>query len=775
MNGNNKKYKDGLFLLILLFAVLFFFKDALLGKHTLIFDSANFFYPLFFSVSNALRQWTMPLWNPFLFNGFPTIANIESQLFYPINLLFLPFTAFTPYAVHLSLILHCFLAGLFMYLLCAKYLQNRWACFLSAMVYMLSGFTIGHFQHVTMIEVFAWLPLVFLFYEKALMEQKQKNAVFAGFFFGLSILAGHPQTSHGMAFAVVIHTAYRTATMYMTERKWTILRTHATALILFLAVGSIIAAVQILPTYEFITQATRGNTLSFDFAAKSGQLSLRDLILIIVPNYFGALTDPFWGGADISQSILYIGVLPLFLIGLALIFDRKKRNIVYFIMMAIFFLLVSLGQNGPVYRLLFEYVPGFNYFRSPQHLSFLFSFFSALAAAYGFNVLLGNVKKSSFYIYLTIFLLLSILLYFISPVFPEAGAAYRIHSDISSSAGYSSIPSLAKSNMQTGFAGFISMFILSAVLVALALFHPRDKKIYLAILLFVTFVDLYLHLSDAITVAAKSPPSVYQGETALITEIKNHAGVRSSAQEDLALNDSELNQGLFRIYTIPDGIDGLWQLGSNRAMLAKTFLVSGFDPLELSRHQKLVKFLSSKNIDNLYKITNVKYIYTEGQNHFDYYPNYLPRAYVVANAEFLEDDNKALEKLAVFDPSSKVIINGSGITNQIMNAGEWTASFEKYASTEAVVKTFSQNDGFLVLSDTYYPGWRAWIDGVERPVLRANYNFRALSLPKGEHTVVFKFKPRSLNIGLFISLTGCLLVGLYFFYPRWFIPYASRK
>ena len=265
------KYRDAISILILLGALIVFFMDALLGKRTLIFDAVNYFYPYFFTVSNSLRHGELPLWNPYLFNGFPTIANIEAQIFYPLNLLFLPFTPFTPYAVNLSLILHCFLAGVFMYFLCRNYLMNHWACLLSAMVYMLSGYTIGHFQHVTIVEVLAWLPLIFLFLEKALEGQSLKHAVFGGFFFGISILAGHPQTSHGIIFALSAHTIYRAISGYFSDRKWKSLFFPASALVVMMGVGVIVAAVQLIPTYEFIKQATRGEALSYTFSANSGQ------------------------------------------------------------------------------------------------------------------------------------------------------------------------------------------------------------------------------------------------------------------------------------------------------------------------------------------------------------------------------------------------------------------------------------------------------------------------------------------------------------------------
>ena len=262
--------------------------------------------------------------------------------------------------------------------------------------------------------------------------------------------------------------------------------------------------------------------------------------------------------------------------------------------MSVIFFLIVLGQHGPLYRLLFDYVPGFNYFRSPQHLSFLFTFFAALASGYGFTVLFDHINKSAFYIYLVIIFIACIGLYWLSPAPPETETAYRFHSAIASDAN---IPSLAARNIWSGFVGFIVTLLGTGAVVALVLFRPQKSNFYFGMLLVLAFADLFFHLSDAVPCSAKGSPSLYEHETPMLAGIKQIAMLEPHDMTALELNDSEMRKGLFRIYTIPQGIDGLGALGYNRAMLSHTFLVSGFDPLELSRHRTLVEYLSSKNIE----------------------------------------------------------------------------------------------------------------------------------------------------------------------------------
>jgi hypothetical protein len=746
--GNSMKIKDWGCLTLLLAAVLFFFQDALLGSRTLIWDAADYFYPYFFTVSSILRGGEMPLWNPFLFNGFPTIANIEAQIFYPLNFLFLPFTPFTPYVVHLSLILHCFLAGVFMYLLARNSIENRWACLVSALAYMFSGFFVGHFEHVTMVEVMVWLPLVFLLLEKAILQNKTAYAVFAGFALGISILAGHPQTSHGIIFVLGVHTAYRAATIYVKERNKSAALYASAMLVVCLGIGVIIAAVQILPTFELVKESTRGSAVAFDLAAKGGQLSLKDAVLLIVPNYFGALTGPYWGDFDISQHIIYIGVAPFLLAWLALLCGRKRADMIYFFVMAVFSLTLALGENSPVFSLLYQYLPGFKYFRGPANTLFIYTFFAALLSGHGFSSLAGGLRKLSLLHYAGAVLLFCIVLY-LSPA-PPAGLK---------------VP--AAENILSGFQVFLGLLMLSAVIIFISVSYPRFRNYCFAALLVITFSDLYLHFSGAITIGVKESPGIYEKQPDLITAIKKDSGVEASGMPAIELNKSEVDRGLFRIYTKPEGLRGTSIFGYNRAMLFKTFLVEGFEPLEISRHRRLIDTLSSKNPDNLWKIMNVKYVTSIDQKMINIrrYEAPLPRTYIVANVRFMDNDDRVLDALAVFDPASEVIVSGNGrdVTGQAMNDSDWTSRVSRYTGSLVEIRTQSRKEGFLVFSDTYYPGWQAWVDGVEYPVMRANYDFRAVQLPAGEHTVVFKFTSRYLMAGLLISLAGILIVGFCFF------------
>jgi uncharacterized membrane protein YfhO len=82
----------------------------------------------------------------------------------------------------------------------------------------------------------------------------------------------------------------------------------------------------------------------------------------------------------------------------------------------------------------------------------------------------------------------------------------------------------------------------------------------------------------------------------------------------------------------------------------------------------------------------------------------------------------------------------------------------EYEANRVVIETASNQAGFLFLSDAYYPGWRARVDGQEETVYRADYLFRAVLVPPGQHTIEFTFDPVAFKIGLAVALTTAVVL-----------------
>lgn len=144
-----------------------------------------------------------------------------------------------------------------------------------------------------------------------------------------------------------------------------------------------------------------------------------------------------------------------------------------------------------------------------------------------------------------------------------------------------------------------------------------------------------------------------------------------------------------------------------------------------------------------------------------------PRAFVVQNAVFKSNDTKILNVLnnKSFNWKSSVVISGHDHAVHYPPS-ENNVRIVNYNSTSIKIMVNTTQPGFLVLSDTYYPGWNAYINGDRCNILRANYAFRALELPKGEKMVEFKYEPLSFYVGGLISSIALLVLSIIFFIKK---------
>lgn len=167
----------------------------------------------------------------------------------------------------------------------------------------------------------------------------------------------------------------------------------------------------------------------------------------------------------------------------------------------------------------------------------------------------------------------------------------------------------------------------------------------------------------------------------------------------------------------------------------------------------------------------------------------MPRAFLVPEARLVPPETDVLAQMVdgPFDPRTTALIeappgslpllsadasgrraaSSAGVPSQPqalpVKAGR--ASFVSYGESSVVIRTAADFDAVLVLTDTYYPGWVAEVDGRPTPILRTNYLFRGVSVPAGDHIVSFSFRPGSVMAGAAVSLATCLAV-----LAAWLIP-----
>jgi hypothetical protein len=203
---------------------------------------------------------------------------------------------------------------------------------------------------------------------------------------------------------------------------------------------------------------------------------------------------------------------------------------------------------------------------------------------------------------------------------------------------------------------------------------------------------------------------------------------------------------------------------------------NNFDPLVTARYARWMEMLGELDVAeehdsvasllNLMGVGTVEYLSNAGSLGTDFKPiegsyrvRWLPCAQYVLDGEqawdLLTSTQADLERVVILESEED-----NPETNCSTGSQMATVSIVEDRPNKIKMQVNTQASGWLVLSDQWYPGWTAEIDGEETSILRANYLFRAVKLPAGDHQVVWKYNPLSFRMGLLISTISWLVIGI---------------
>jgi hypothetical protein len=394
-------------------ALLFYWRMVCTNQILTSYDTFTYFYPYRAYAATALAQGRLPLWLPDLFLGAPFLANIQTAVFYPLNLLFLAFS--TPQALAASVVGHVFLTGAFTYAFARLSVGlGRFGAFLAAVVFMFGGFLAVQAGHINQLNASAWLPLLLLTFDLAYRRRSVAWGLGAGLVLALVFLAGHTQEAYMTLVALGLFALWRAIQRLKvapgglsagcppswtqpshaggrlpqstpgTQRNFSFLssaistlsavKLAAGLLALVLAVGVGLAAVQLLPTAELSLLSVRGGGMSYR-EATSFSLDPRLGLVALLPGF-----------AEQPPSSEYVGYVGIVAVGLALVaVGRRGREpaVVFFALLAGLGLFLALGRWNPFYYLAYRLVPGFQLFRVPARWLYLYTFGAAILAGLG--------------------------------------------------------------------------------------------------------------------------------------------------------------------------------------------------------------------------------------------------------------------------------------------------------------------------------------------------------------------------------------------------------
>ncbi len=695
-------------------------------------------YPFRNFAATSLAAGDLPLWNPYTFDGMPFLADIQTTVFYLPSLLLTLFVSggrLNFYWLELVIILHFFLAGVSMYYLARSFALERIPSLFAGAAYMLSGFMVAHAIHQQMVGVVAWAPLILLLFRKTLADPRGIWVFLGGLVLGHSILAGFPQLSLYFYTFFAAFVVFELVTTYPGRK---IISPRAlsaagrVAAIFLLSLG--VAALQLLPTMELSPLSQRAE-ITYQKATE-GSLAWEQILTFLYPKFFGTSTSQeyrYWGPGPYWhywETCVYLGALPLLLGILASTSFRRSKYVVFFLGAAVFALLFALGGNMFVHRLFFSFVPGFSLFRNPARIGILVAFAFALLSAFSLDRILyreqtARSRKTQRTIVLTI-----------------SGAALLVWLFATTGALTSIFPFLRDprilETVRSTTAVEILVIILSAGLVTALVLNRWKITLAGPLLLIVLLADITQFGGGQF--ASPLSPDAYFSRAVPLTSFLRQEG----------------KSEIFRVNTrAPRGMI----LDRNQGMVDRIFMMEGYTPLALQR-----VYPPMRSGDQMLDLLNIKYktvVDDAGSARLVPHPTYLPRAFFVYDICVVQSEAELRDTLQspTFNHRTTAVLEQIPLFRPAVPADppKWSATITGYSNTLITLDVTTSVPGLLMLSETYYPGWRAYVDGDQTDIYRTDYSLRSLCVPAGSHRIEVRFQPESFFHGVLISITTCLL------------------
>jgi hypothetical protein len=801
IEGKIKRVKSTDYLagLALFFAPLFFFYDLLDRRYLLTErDLGPYFIPPRFFWVESIKNGSFPLWNPYQFSGHPFFANPQHALLYPFNGLFflLPFDV----AFNAIIILHFFLGGLFTYLFLRDLKVDPTGSLISGLIFMLSGYLLSVHSLLTILLSSIWTPLIMMFFRRAIYGRGLKNEIFTAILITLSFLGGGIEIVYGNFFVLLIMVIFSNPPYILPLLKggeeggsvpiyWGRIRSLLIISILFL----FLSAVQLFPFVELFHHSIRGSGMSYQ-EATTWSFAPKDVLLFFLPDAYGYFLDVknYW----VSQcwfKTLYTGGLPFILSPIFFIFGKNRK---LYLALMLFSLFLALGKYNPLYPFVFEYIPFFDGIRYPAKFLYIFILVLSITAGLGFQKLSeyskDNENRRLKHLLIVFSFIAGILLLF-------SALGHQQVEDFLKLRGID-FPDFNPLSVNLHHAQRFLFYLALFFLLLRVGYEVRWKGWVKVLLIVFLLTDLFGNMGFY----GKEKTEDYFRKTKaleIISSDRNFFRLFSTAKT--ILQDTTIIIGeptslnilkeknlpsmnlLFQLHDIwgidvirVKRLDDLYKGFTNAPSISATHLVdlygvkyiTSVTPLEENKKFELIyarlEGLEGKR-EELLKENTIKLYKNRSP---------LPRAWLVKDYKVMDSIAVLLKMMTKnFRPDREALleeepphpIRSAGLTakpSHIKSKGKKRrVEFISETNNRLVLQATAEENSILVLSDTYYPGWKAFVDGKKTKIYRADYTFRAIVLSAGPHRVEFVYDPLSFKLGAlftFLGIIGCVLIYL---------------
>ena len=675
--------------------------------------------PLRWYLSEQLKAGHLPLWTDSLYGGYPLLAETTIAALYPVNLLLYwllpPILAF-----HVDLAFGFLLAGLATYFYCRMVGLSRSGSMLSALAFTFSGYLVTHIAQIISIDSMVWFPLELILIEKLVRKADPKYVIALGVVFSFQLLAGQAQFFLYSVFVCLVYVVFRTWFSGM-KQKPSVFAIAAFPLALILAMG--LSAVQILPTLEYVSQSERAAGLRPE-AINEHPFHLQELVTFVWPNYYGTSVTfthnpPFEAKGIYWENIVYVGIAALFLAFVSLSKVRNSHQ-VFFYFLLIMSLILAAGGVGPLKGFLL--LPPFHFFRIPARFLYFTTFSFAVLSGFGLDNLLEKFSGKR---------------RIITAIFLSVTVADLFHYGFSFNRTYAAREWLKEPETVKILKQDASFFRILNV----GLMQENEENVYFQ---------------------ARKKERGWSGDLGSYRHLLNWVMPKTNLYYGLNQASGVMAFRLQRTSELDDLLASILygegepkKFDATRVrllnLLGVKYLVS---PFAIDEEALDLVGTTAKEISPVFRVYANREV--------------LPNAFLVYRSRAFADGAQVLSELLSqdFDPIETVLLEGEAIplesdADRGMEEGDAIGEIERRKAGREIAMTVRiGRPAMLVLTDTYYPGWRAYVDGREERIFRADYLFRAVRLSEGEHDVVFRYEPTSFRWGLWVTVGTAVAMAI---------------
>ena len=710
---------------------------------------------------------TIPLWNPYILCGLPFVESIHGGIFYPLS--FIDYLGYLPRMIGFNFLFHFWLAGIFAYFAGRQFKLSRLSAAVVGVAYAFSPLVLSWVGpgHEGKIYCATFFPLLLVFLDRVFERSGYFAGLMLGIVYGVIILTPHLQIAYYLAWYIAGYTIYKSIGMYRRKENVKAISGRVGKVAGAVVLALLLSAIQWLPSSKYIVSYSPRSVeeRGVEFAGKFSN-HLEELVSLAIPDFCGIDQLPYnrsyWGRNPFRDNSESAGAVTCFLALLAILFCGWRQKL-WWIASTSVVIIYALGTTTPLFGPFVSVIPLLESMRAPSTGMFIAIFGIAMLAGLGVERILETIKEGKLPRGFGILLL----------VVPAVTLTLAVSVSVFGMrfiTGYAKVlyPSLLEAKnsqwldhavqnlpfLQTGlWVAVACLAAVSALIFAVRKLQLQTQILTLFILLILIsngiFVQRCMNLGD--------PKPIFEANTVSSFLAANCGNYRA-----LPLNISS-NQVKIGFTSIPT------EVGFHSRGLVWFYQLIGGSGCPYYKDARLFNLTGTKYIVGApggqaalaelgIPADTVNII---GQHTIYENKAVFPRVFLV-DRYMVGPSLKAIQDEVLFgttDLRHKAILEERGVLPILpANDSSANASISYYSPDSVEIAVQCRSPQLLILTDNWYPSWKAKVDGVESKIYRAYGSFRAVEIPANSRKVVFTYHSPIFELGKYLSILGLLIV-----------------